>query len=647
MSKLAKMVTAAAVGVICCTVSPAGSAAQEEPASVQYAPTMLVLDASGSMKAQDPAGGTKIAAAKRALHSVVDVLPRDARLGLLAYGTSTGSSDAERAEGCRDVSVVQQLGPTDKRAMNTSIDGITPRGYTPIGKALRVAAGHLPQEGPRSIVLVSDGKDTCAPPGPCDVARELDGRGVDLVVHTVGFGVEQGARAQLSCVAQTTGGTYTEAPDAGSLEQALPRVTATAMRNYEPAGTPIRGASEYDTAPVAAPGQHLDTIGQNKKRYYAVDIPDGATAYFSATTSFPRARGVDAADDFNSLNLEVYGADGQDCNEYESSQITNSSDGKALTVAHIWRGATEEKTGDTDDDRCRGGGRYYFAVTWDRISAGAPARLPVELLVGVEPSVLDAGPAPASAEVTFTEPTAEPVAVTGGGSFNVAGTLPGSGSYSDVLRRGEFVFYRVRLAWGQGLAYRVQFGESPGRGLDNLSRNETTLYSPFRKELEWESFSYDGDADTLPSGGGSLATVPIRYSNRTVDAADVRGESVAGWYYIAVALSPTREEPAAAAPVPVRIDLTVTGTEEPGPRYAYASPQRRDAGTFGENGPPRALPADNGESMSGRQRTAVVTEQAADGAISTVGWVVIAGGGVLLVAVPAVMLLIRRRRFRP
>src|SRR5690606_4133996 len=130
------------------------------------------------------------------------------------YGTSTGNSDAERAQGCQDVTVLQPPQALDRGALTDAVDRVTPRGFTPIGRSLEVAAEALPQRGPRSIVLVSDGEDTCAPPEPCEVVQALAGQGLDLVVHTVGFGVDDATRAQLACIAQATGGTYSDAPDA-------------------------------------------------------------------------------------------------------------------------------------------------------------------------------------------------------------------------------------------------------------------------------------------------------------------------------------------------------------------------------------------------------------------------------------------------
>ena len=105
-----------------------------------------------------------------------------------------------------------------------------------------------------------------------------------------------------------------------------------------------------------------------------------------------------------------------------------------------WTGATQPKQGTGSNDRCRGGGRYTFALTWDRVSAGVPERLPVELLVGVEPPVADAGPADVLPKPAFTEPQGPARPVVGGGSFIVAGALDGSGSYTDTVQRGEFVF---------------------------------------------------------------------------------------------------------------------------------------------------------------------------------------------------------------
>lgn len=44
------------------------------------------------------------------------------------------------------------------------------------------AAADLGDAGARHIILVSDGEETCAPPGPSEVARKLKSAGIELVV---------------------------------------------------------------------------------------------------------------------------------------------------------------------------------------------------------------------------------------------------------------------------------------------------------------------------------------------------------------------------------------------------------------------------------------------------------------------------------
>nr|WP_051161134.1 VWA domain-containing protein [Nocardia transvalensis] len=609
--------------------------ADEGGGGVQYAPTMVILDASGSMERPD-SGGTMMDSAKRATRSFVSAAPDAAKVGLMTYGTSTGNAPEEKAAGCRDVSLLRRPDTLDKGALTAAVDGITARGWTPMGVALKQAAEALPTSGPRSIVLVSDGDDTCAPPDPCDVARELKKQGVDLIVHSIGFAVEANARAQLTCMAQATGGTYTDAPDGRSLEQILPRVSGAALRNYQTAGKPITGTDKYRTAPKATPGQYLDTIGQKETRYYAVDVPDGATAYFSGTMSFPRKSGISVTDDLNTLTLRVYGTDGRDCNVFEHEMVTKSSDGVALTVAKAWDGATKKKDGKTAADSCKGGGPYYFALEWDHVSTGVPERLPIELLVGLEPAVTDPGPAAVLPVTAFTPPTGPDVPTAGGGSFNVATELPGSGSYTDTLQRGEFVFYRVRLKWGQGLSYRVHFESNGHTGIDNMSNVQTVFYTPLRERIDSDFASYTGSENVLPNQFKSLATVPIRYGNRNADAYELRRQSVEGWYYIAVKAGATSSE-GPNVPVPVRVEVTVAGQPEAGPKYVSAE----DGGIFGEQ---RAGGTGGGTGETGGSVEPAVAAEASG---SSKGWIVAAAGAgvvVVLLALVGGFVLGRRRR---
>ncbi len=608
MSRFSKLLTAAAAVALSLAVVPVH--AQE--AKPEYAPTMLVLDASGSMQAADPSGETKMDAAKAAVHTFVDAAPGEARVGLTVYGTGTGSSDAEKTAGCKDVRTLRGADTIDRAALNSAVDGIQASGYTPIGTSLRAAAEALPKSGPRSIVLVSDGEDTCSPPDPCEVAQELNRQGAAIVVHAIGFGVDAASRNQLTCIAQKTGGTYTDAVDGKSLERILPRVSQTALRTYKSIGTPISGTASYRDAPAAVPGQYLDTIGQGETKFYAMDVPQGAMAYFSATVAFPHVQRKRDGNDNSVLYLRVYGEDGRDCNVFEFEQVVNTSDGVALTVSKAWDGATKTKSeAGGSADKCRGGGRYYFAPEWNRAADNMPQRLPMELLFGIEPPVADPGPPTSTTPTVFTAPSGPDVPVTGGGSFNAATTLNGSGSYSDTLQRGEFVFYRVKLDWGQGLAYRVNFLESGRHGLDGVSDVTSTLYTPVREKITGDLTSYNGDPYVMPSGDPAFATVPVRYNNRDAGFGDTKREGLSGWYYIAVSVGPSHTE-GTGGPVPIRLELTVAGNPEPGPHYESSTAD----GIFGENA--KGSPAETPGPGNGSGNPAISAAAESDNGVAPV-----------------------------
>jgi Ca-activated chloride channel family protein len=181
---------------------------------------VLIIDASGSMTTAD-APGPRIDAAKAAAKGLIDALPDDAVLGLVTYGTGTGSTDAELSRGCQDVTTLMPLGGLDRGATAGHIDALTPSGYTPISLALTRSADLLPADASeQAIVLVSDGEDTCGQP-PCDVAAQLRERHPGLAISTVGFRTDGPASEQLSCIASRTGGLFVQAANANQLAARL------------------------------------------------------------------------------------------------------------------------------------------------------------------------------------------------------------------------------------------------------------------------------------------------------------------------------------------------------------------------------------------------------------------------------------------
>jgi Ca-activated chloride channel family protein len=173
---------------------------------------IFILDASGSMAAKLE-GRPKIEVAKEVLSGLIKDLPAKAKVGLVVYG--------HRQQGdCADVEEIAPLAPVDKEALLKTIKGITPKGMTPITYSVgKVAAGLKNRQDETTIVLVSDGEETCKG-DPCSLVRDLKASGTRFVMHVIGFEAHEKEKRQLSCIARAGGGSYCSARNARELMQA-------------------------------------------------------------------------------------------------------------------------------------------------------------------------------------------------------------------------------------------------------------------------------------------------------------------------------------------------------------------------------------------------------------------------------------------
>lgn len=394
---------------------------------------LIVLDASGSMRADDGSGSTKIATAKRVLNEVLDDVPRNLGLGLRVYGHRVPNSD--RDGGCRDTELVRPVSEEDLDSLGPIIDGITATGWTPISESLRLGATEVPQVRDRSMVLISDGINTCGPP-PCSVAREIAARDEDLRINTVGFQVNADARRELQCVAEVTGGIYYDADDEKDL--------FAAFRFYELLGEEVRGGDVASSALPLVSGQYLDTLRSGQERWYRVNVAEGQTLRSSATL-VGAEDGRRAPDGRFSMELRTPDVLGS----LHCAEDSNEGVGFGLTHAGIsWTDAVAE------DRLCSSAGERYLRVrlveeSGELISIFRPDNLDgqefdVELVVAIEPpggagtAGTDSGEAPAAAG---REPESRPVQ--GGGGRTVvsliallAGLGLGALAAGRAIRRG-------------------------------------------------------------------------------------------------------------------------------------------------------------------------------------------------------------------
>ena len=176
---------------------------------------LLILDASNSMWGQIE-GRNKIVIAREAVGGLIDRLPVPSRAGLVAYGH-------RREADCDDIEVLAPIGPLDKAGLKSTINGIAPKGRTPITASINTALGLVDQERQTSVVLVSDGVETCGL-DPCSAVRTAKASGLPFVLHVVGFDLSEEDTAQLECAAQAGGGVFVNAGDASELSDALETV---------------------------------------------------------------------------------------------------------------------------------------------------------------------------------------------------------------------------------------------------------------------------------------------------------------------------------------------------------------------------------------------------------------------------------------
>ena len=448
---------AAATLLVGSAVSMPQPAIAEEPSQGKL---LLMLDASGSMKAKDPSGLTKIAAAKKALTGVVQALPDDAQVGLRVYGATQAGGKPTKAA-CADTQLVHPIGPIDRGGLSRAVNGFQAKGETPIAYSLTRAMGDLGSSGKRNIVLVSDGEESCVP-DPCPTVRKLVGSGIDLQIDTVGFGVGSKARKQLQCIAAAGHGSYFDAKDSDALTTSLTKLSQRALRSFTITGTPVQATSAAEEAPILDPGQYKDSFALGEAvRYYRLHRSAGSTARLSVTARPPADPDIYSSE---RLDVLVTTPEGKRCDGENAVRFDPGKRSEAV-VSHLRIPGPEDEA---DLEACHSAETLLVSVARP---VGVKQPVPVEVLYIEEPPVTDPASlpepiAPDAVTRTLLAPASgQGVPATGGGSFSDALTLE-PGTYRDTILPAEQVFYRVKLDFGQRAALTVD-APAPGEKLED------------------------------------------------------------------------------------------------------------------------------------------------------------------------------------
>lgn len=439
----------------------------------------LVLDASGSMRETDVSGGSRMDAAKEASNAMVEDLDDDVDLGVIAYGSEVADDNPENiTRGCRDIEVLLPVEALDRERATQEIAGLEATGYTPIGNSLKRASDELGEDGPRSIVLVSDGIDTCAPPDVCEVAEGLASDGVDLTIHTVGFKVDDEAAGELECIAEAGGGTYSSAEDTEELSTTLSGLAQRVGQGYEAGGTEITLGEDRSSGQYLGEGAYQTQMDgpagsddAGTPGWFKLNVPEGYRAHVAATVVTPALEEAEAGDS-GWFNTSI-DAENTTCNHTASSRWEATSAGSDAPSASVL--SLTPKDGCDPD-------AWNFQVV--RGGTDYQDELPVELIIGLEPipDEEDLGPEDTrrqddrNADVPGLDEDYPVTQQAGGLSYGTATEIE-PGTYSGSLVPGETRFYRIPMEWGQRPVAEVVFNEKQA---ENSRRVKVETATPMR-----------------------------------------------------------------------------------------------------------------------------------------------------------------------
>ncbi len=216
-----------------------------------------VLDASGSML--EPLGErSKLEIAQEVIAEHMRQQPVDTNLGLRVYGHRIPFSQTR--ESCQDVELIAPVVRGQGERIADWLSSMQAQGMSPIGLALRQAANDFVIAPGRDnrVVLISDGKETCDI-DPCEEMAALQAQGINFVVNVVGLNLDEEARAQLSCVAQTSGGTYKDAKTADDLAAGLAEGTQPTPPSEPVPTQPADGTAPPQDTPTPEDEENTNT----------------------------------------------------------------------------------------------------------------------------------------------------------------------------------------------------------------------------------------------------------------------------------------------------------------------------------------------------------------------------------------------------
>jgi Mg-chelatase subunit ChlD len=168
---------------------------------------LVIFDASLSMNEKIDHKDQKIDSAKKVLETALMRIPSDVKVGLRVFGHINFPSP------CSASALLVPPGFGNRGAIIKRIRRIIPTGMTPLTFALQQAAENdlREVEGKKTIILITDGFDTCGE-DPCAYIATLPYKGINIKVDVVGLDLrDKNSKRKLDCIAKLSNGKYYDA----------------------------------------------------------------------------------------------------------------------------------------------------------------------------------------------------------------------------------------------------------------------------------------------------------------------------------------------------------------------------------------------------------------------------------------------------
>lgn len=185
---------------------------------------LFVFDASQSMLAKWETD-SKINVAKKMMSSLLDSLSQieNLEVALRVYGHQKPVPPQD----CSDTRLEVPFGKNNFNKIKAVINGLDPKGTTPIARSLESAALDFPKstKSRNIIILITDGIEACDG-DPCAVSLALQKQGVMLKPFVVGVGLDLEFKKTFECVGQ-----YFDAANETQFKEVLGIVISQALNN--------------------------------------------------------------------------------------------------------------------------------------------------------------------------------------------------------------------------------------------------------------------------------------------------------------------------------------------------------------------------------------------------------------------------------